>query len=199
MPGLRRGEGYLGALCIPDLSDEDDVRVVSQDAPQRLREGSCIRTHLPLADYADVVSMEVLYGVLDRDDVLAYRAVDHVYHRGQRGGLAATGGAGDQNYPAFLLGEPLDHVRQVQILQRRHLERDEAHGDGDGPPLLEGVDTEPTDSGHDVGKIRLSGALELVHLVSGDDRPQDLLGILRTQRLVTLQGGKQSLYPDHRG
>ena len=34
---LRRGEGYPGALGAPDLADQDDVRVLPENAPQDLR------------------------------------------------------------------------------------------------------------------------------------------------------------------
>ena len=84
MARLGGGERDLGALRVPDLTHEDYVRVLAQDAPQRPGEGLRVRPDLALVYEASDVTVQELYRVLDGDDVLALGAVDEVYHGGKR-------------------------------------------------------------------------------------------------------------------
>ena len=70
-------ESAIWAVSESRISDQDDVRVLPQDAPQRSREGS-VGADLTLIYDALVVAMEVLDRVLDRDDVLGLGVVDEV-------------------------------------------------------------------------------------------------------------------------
>ena len=87
--GQRRLDRDLRGLVVADLTDQHDIRVGSQDRPQRAGEREAgLRVHLHLVDAGHAV----LDRVLDRDDVdLGLR--DRVQRRVQRRRLARTGRA----------------------------------------------------------------------------------------------------------
>ena len=64
--GERRLDGVLGRFQIADFADQDDVRVVTQNAPQRWRERQPdLRMHLNLVD-----AFELIFDrVFGRDDL----------------------------------------------------------------------------------------------------------------------------------
>jgi hypothetical protein len=78
---------------VANFADENDVRILAQDAAQARGEGQAdLGAHLNLADAFDLV----LDGVFDRDDVLVRRV--HALQRGvERGGLAGARGARHQD------------------------------------------------------------------------------------------------------
>src|SRR5690606_606833 len=96
------GEGRLdrdlGRLLVADLTEQDHVRVGTQDRAQRRGAGEAgLDVHLHLVDAGDAV----LDRVLDRDDVdLGTR--DLVERRVQRGRLARARGAGDEDHAVRL-------------------------------------------------------------------------------------------------
>ncbi len=93
--GQRRLDGDLGRLQIPDLSDHDHVGILAQDRPQPVGEGEVdLGVDLDLADPLELV----LDGILDGDDVLV-GGVDPGQGGVKGGGLAASGGSGDQGDP----------------------------------------------------------------------------------------------------
>ena len=51
--------------------------------------------------------------VLQRDDVDRLGLVDLVQHRGQRGGLAGAGRAGDQHQPGFFARHLAEDLREL--------------------------------------------------------------------------------------
>ena len=89
-----------------------------------------------LVDDRLVVAMEVLDRVLDRHDVRRRGVVDVVQHRGQRRRLAGAGGAGDEDQAALFVGDPLEHRRQLQLVDGRDAGRNDAHDQPDGAALL---------------------------------------------------------------
>ena len=83
----------MGGLEVADLTDHDDVGVLTQYGPQGLGKRQVdFRIHLRLPHTRQLV----LNRVFHRHDVLAPR-VEPLQRRVQRGGLARTGGPGDQN------------------------------------------------------------------------------------------------------
>src|SRR5213596_2823246 len=54
----------------------------------------------------------------------ACRLVDVAHHRGHRGRLAVAGGTGDEDEAAARVGDLGEHRRQVELLEREHLDRD---------------------------------------------------------------------------
>ena len=67
---------------------------------------------------AELVEVQHLDRVLDRDDVHFAVVVDVVDHAGERGRLAGPGRAGDQHQPARLERERREHRRQAEVLER---------------------------------------------------------------------------------
>jgi hypothetical protein len=137
--GEARLHGDLGGLGVADLADHDDVRVLAQDGAQAAGEGQLdFRVNLYLADPLDLV----LDGVLDGDDVLL-RRVEPVQGGVEGGGLAAAGGAGDEDDAAGTGQEPL-HGREPRIRQPHVREVDDplllVQQAQDGPFAEEGGD-----------------------------------------------------------
>ena len=61
--GQRRLDGVLGRLQVADFADEDDVRVVAQDAPQRVAERQPdLGVDLDLVDAVQLVLHRVFGG-----------------------------------------------------------------------------------------------------------------------------------------
>ena len=112
-------QGDLGRLGVAELADEDDVRVLAQRAPQPLAERAGVEPDLALADDAALLLVDDLDRILDRQDVVASRAVDVVDHRRERRRLARAGRARDEDETARLVREALDSGRQAELLERR--------------------------------------------------------------------------------
>ena len=88
-------------------------------------------------------------------------------HRGERRRLADAGGAGDEDQPAVLLGQPLDAGGQAQALEVGHLAGDDAERERDLAALAERVDAEARQAVGLVGGVELAGLLE-----GGEPRPR---------------------------
>ena len=173
----------LDRLLVAHLADEDDVRVLAQDAAQRALEGRRVQADLALVDDRLAVRVQELDRVLDRDDVLVHRPVHVVDHRRERGRLAGAGGAGEQDDPALLLGEPGDDRRQQQLVDGLDVHRDGAHHHRDVAALAERVDAEAGEALELVGEVDLVLGLELLQLVRVvEDLAQDALGVLGLER-----------------
>lgn len=100
--------------------------------------------------------------------------------------------------PRLLACEVGDDVRQIQVLQLRHSERDETHDDGDRTPLPESVHPETAHPRDRVGEVRLPFLFELPDVLLRGDLLQYLLGVHRTKDLAILQVTEQTVYPDRR-
>src|SRR5713226_5512078 len=172
---------------VADLSHHDGVRVLAQDVLQHLGETQSDR----FADrvLVDVVQL-VFHRVLDRDDVLLY-VVQIIEGRVQRGGLAAAGGAADQDQSIAVAEQFLEqlqiglpHAELLDIEDRlilvQHPQHDlftvdagqRAEAQVDGAPLR-----------HDLNASVLRHAplrdIQVAHdLEAGNDRRVDI----RTQR-----------------
>ena len=67
--GVRRLERGVERFEIANLTDEDDVGILTQHAAQRLREARRVGADLALVDVRVDVAMQELDRILDRDDV----------------------------------------------------------------------------------------------------------------------------------
>src|SRR5262249_16015809 len=107
----RRLDGNLSGIEVAHFADEDDIRVMTQNAAHGGGEGQAnLRMHLNLADSR----LLILDGVLDGDD-LGDLVLDLVEGRVQRGGLAGASRTGHQDYavrPVDQLLEDAVNVRQ---------------------------------------------------------------------------------------
>ena len=117
--GLGSRDGSGNRLIVAHLADEDDVGVLTQGAAQRRSKAAHIGADLALVDQRAAALIDVLDGVLNRDDVVAARLIDVVDHGGQRGGFAAARGAGDQDQAARLVGQLCQNGRHGQLFQGR--------------------------------------------------------------------------------
>ena len=142
MAGFRGLERGVRGLGVAQLADQDHVRVLTEDAPQRLLEARGVEPHFTLVDDAAAVRVQDLDRVLDRDDVLASRSIDVVEHRSERRRLAGAGGACHEHEPAALLGEPRDTGREPELREVRDLTGDDAECERRRAALAEAVDAE---------------------------------------------------------
>src|SRR5690606_18902539 len=93
--GQRRLDGDVGSLAVADLADHQNVRVLAHDGTQTGGKAEAdARVHLDLCDAGQLVFHRVFHG-----DNLVFLVADLVERGVERGGLAATGGAGDENQP----------------------------------------------------------------------------------------------------
>ena len=138
----------------------------SRISPTRMTSGSwrsalrsaCANDRVSTDDFAlvddrPVVAMEELDRVFDGHDVRAAVVVDVVDHRRERRALAAAGGAGDEHEAALFVGDPLQHLRQAELVDRADLHGNDAEDQADRAALLEHVAAEPAEAGDAVGEV----------------------------------------------
>jgi hypothetical protein len=187
LPGLGRGQRRLDGLLVAHLTDEDHVGVLAQHPAQRALERGGVHADLALVDHRAYVGVDELDRILDRDDVLAHRAVHVVDHRRERRRLPRAGGACEQHDPALLLGQFAHHRGQRELLDRADVVRDRPTRHRDHAALLEGVDAVARSTGDFEGEVDLVllrefGELDLV----AQQRSERALGVIGAQRLDAL-------------
>ena len=77
--------------------------------------------------------------VFDGNDVPAALGVDLVDHRGERGALARTSGAGHEHEATRTVGESGNHRREIEIVKRLDVKRNATDDYADAAALLEHV------------------------------------------------------------
>jgi hypothetical protein len=107
---LGRLERDVDRLRVAHLADLDDVGVLPQRRAQAALEALRVRAHLALADGAQVVVVQELDGVLQRDDVPMLVVVEVLDHGGHRGALPRARDAGHQDQPALGEGDLRDDL-----------------------------------------------------------------------------------------
>src|SRR6185437_15625622 len=108
------------------------------------------------------------------------------------------GRTGDEHDAARLLGEVVDRGRQAEVVDGDDVGRDETEGRADGRALEVGVDAEARVAGHRVGEVDLPVGLELLALVVGEDRVDDLARVGRRQARIALHAHEAAANADHR-
>ena len=119
--------GDFGGLQVPDFPDQDDVRILAQNGPQRAGERQAgVRVDLSLVDAFDIA----LDRILDGEEV-GRRRSDRIDDRVQGRGFAAPRRARHQDDALVPVGERFDrlirllgHSQRVQLGQRFRLVRD---------------------------------------------------------------------------
>jgi hypothetical protein len=144
------------------------------------------------------VAVKELDRVLDGHDVLFARRVDLVDHRCQRRRLARAGRPRHQHHPARLLRELVHSGRQAEIVDRDDVGGDEAEGRADRRALEVGVDAETGVARDRVGEVDLPVGLELLALVVGEDRVDDLAAVGRRELRIALHPDESPAHADHR-
>ena len=88
-----------------------------------------------------LMGMHEFDGIFKGNDMDLLRLIYFIEHRGERRGLAAAGGAGDEYNPAFFLRHFSKDGRQSQAFQRRDFRLQFPHHDRLPSILLENVDS----------------------------------------------------------
>ena len=147
---------------VTHLTNQDHVRVCTEQGVQRVLEGFGIGANFPLVDDAHVGLVDVLDGVFQGDDVLVLGVVDLVQQAGQGGGLAGAGLAGDQNDALLELGELMDHLGQAQFIEGGDVVVQQTDGSGHMALLTVDRHTAAGAVGHGDGQILLADLPDLV-------------------------------------
>ena len=150
---LRRLDGDRDGLEVAQLADEDDVGILAQRGAQRALERAGVHADLALRDDAPLVRMHELDRVLDRDDVIAARAIHEIDQRAERRGLARARRPGDEHESLVELTELLHLGRDPHLLDGDDRRGNLTEDGGGTAPILQRVGAEARD------------ALELVRVV----------------------------------
>ncbi len=123
--GFRRGQGQRDGFQVAHFTDEHDVGIFAHGIFQAVGKARRVLADFALRDDAELVRMHELDRLLDGDDVARVAAVDEVDQGRQRGRFARAGRAGDQDKSTPDVGKPLDDRRNIELLQRRNLVRNQ--------------------------------------------------------------------------
>ena len=156
MACFRGGQRRLDGVQVPHLADEDNIGVLTEDGPQAIGIGAGVRADLPLVHDAAIRHVDVLDGVLQRNDVGVSGVVDAVQQGRQRGGLTGARLARDQHDAAAVGGEIRHHRRQGQLVQRGDMVGQQTDGGGDAALLAEQIDAGASPVGERAGHVQLA-------------------------------------------
>jgi hypothetical protein len=174
---LGHGQRRLDRLEVSHLTDQDDVRILSENVFERLLEALRVRTDLALIDHTPLVVVQVLDRILDRHDVLVSIVVDLVDHRCQRGGFAGARRARHQDQAPRTLGQLGDDLREPQFFEAHDLEWNGAKRTRHVSPLHEDVRAEAGEFLDTEGEVEFVGLFELMLLGVRQHGIADLLGL----------------------
>ncbi len=139
MPRLRHRQGSFHGFEVAQLADEDHVRVRSKGGTKGFGKAPGIGPQLSLVDETRSVRVDVLDGVLDRQNVGRPRSVHPIHHRRHRCRLAGAGGTGDEHQTARPIGKPANRSRKAEFLERPDRLWNQAEDRADDAPLAEHV------------------------------------------------------------
>src|SRR5208337_1251306 len=103
MSGQGRFDGYIGSLLVTNFTYQQNVRILSNQRAQCIREG-----HANLRFYLDLVySVYLVFDrIFDRDN-LARNRIELFQNAVQSRCLARPGWSGDQDHPVWTLDQTL--------------------------------------------------------------------------------------------
>ena len=127
--------------------------------------------------------MDVLDGVLDRDHVGSAPIVDLAQHGGQRGRLAAAGGAGHDDQALVQVGDLLEDGGQAQPGKGRDLVGDHAEHRSATPIVVQGVDPKTRNTRQVMREVHVSPADEGIILLLIEEGQDHLVHHLAGQRV----------------
>ena len=182
---VQGGEHQVAGVCCADRRLErdrvahfayhDDVGILTQDVLQARLEAAGVETDFALLDDGLVVLEDEFDGIFQCDDVLFEVGVDVLEHRRQRGGLAGTRRAGDQDDTAGGSSDGLDDGHEAQFLEARDLRLHIAHGQGERTALLEHVGPETSHAGLVVAEVDFAFFIHATAGMRRNHRSQDLV------------------------
>ena len=148
-----------------------------------------VHAQLTLVDNRFLVLEEEFDRILDGEDMAGAVSVAVIKHRGNRGGLARSGGADDQDQSTLLHDKVGQDVREEERVERRNVAKNETHDDRNRGPLAEQVDTEIADMGNAEGEVHLHGRFERLLLIGRHQLQGDLLDHRRIHDLLVDRNG----------
>ena len=98
-----------------------------------------MNANLAMLHQAILAAMHKFDRIFHRDDMVVPLQVRVIHHRSERGGLAGTGRAGDEDETFLQEREFFQDWRKAQILDRQHLRRDQTEDGRNAVFLLEKV------------------------------------------------------------
>src|SRR5215831_1191712 len=150
-----RVESHFHGLRVAHFTHEDDVGILAEGGAQGLSEARGVLADLALADHALLVLVDELHGVFDGHDVVVAAAVHEIEHSGQGGRLAGARDTRDEDQAAALLGEPLEHLGQVQPFESGNVLGNVAEHGAHVALAEEEIDTEAADPRHGMREVHL--------------------------------------------
>jgi hypothetical protein len=169
MARLRREEGGLNCLQVSHFTDQDDVRVLTENVSKGGAKTFCIGIHLSLIDDALLMSVKIFDRILNGNDVRASFVIDLVNHCGQRRRLSCSCRTRYQDQPFWFLNQFPGNGGDPQFREAHDIERDGTKGPGHCTPLHVNIAPESAQSFNAKRKIELIIFLELVTLGVGQD------------------------------
>jgi hypothetical protein len=131
--------------------------------------------------------------------VLPSRSVDVVEHRRERCRLPRSGGARGEDEPAVLLGEAADARREFQLLEARHLLRDDAERERGRAALSETVHAEPREVAALVRDVEVAVLAEVLEPLRHACRnaPKHGLEVVVGEVRVDIERHQRPVVPKH--
>ncbi len=152
---------------VAHFAHQDHVGILTQRCSQRRRKTRRIHFYLALVHIPLLIAMQKFDRVLNRNNVFRPRRVHPVNHRRQRGGFTRTRHTRHQNQPARHLANLLNHLRQIQLVQRPNLSRNDAQHQPHIPALLKHVHTKPSQPRHPIRHVDFGDFFEFLFLAGG--------------------------------
>ena len=175
MTGLGEGDGVLHGLAVADLADQNHVRRLAQGIGQRVFVAVGVHADFTLIDDGFFVMVDEFDRVFDGDYMSGAAAVADIDQRGQRGGLAGTGGADKQDQSALGHDQVNEAARQPQRFHAWDGGLDVAHYHRHLAALFENVDAETPDAGLGNRQVHFRLAFKLGALLGVHDLVGNLL------------------------
>ena len=98
MPRLSCCKSRFHCLRVTHFTYQYDVRIFTQDGPQAVRVASRVYTDLTLVYDGAVRLVNILYGILECDNMFSSRVIDLIQDRSERCGLTTSGLTCHENY-----------------------------------------------------------------------------------------------------
>ena len=169
---------------IAHLANQHDVGVFPQRRLQPGRKVDRMLRDFALGDDAFLVRMDEFDRFFHGHDVPGEVCVDVVHQGRQRGALAGTRRAGDEDKAAAQVAEFFDHRRQGQFLERGNARRDQAEDRAEAVHLFEVVAAEAAVLIHLVGEVEIAFVLETFPVFRRADLAQHVVHLFRREDLL---------------
>lgn len=188
MPCLCGSHGDVDRLVVAHFPKQDHIGALAECSAQGGDVIVCIHVNFTLADNAAVVAVQEFQRILQGDDVFIPCLVDLINDAGERGRLAAPGGACNK-YHAFAAVTKLDDIIwKPKLFWIRQDERDNADDRGECASLFISADTEAGNALDGEGKVIIPMLVELA------DIAVVCQAVYLHQQTFRIQGGEACLH-----